>query len=211
VIPFRQGAGMPIARGAPCAFVRGELKKLLDNTGIFIHSLLQFCLRPYKFTPFYAIRRETERECGADDELGIEAGTHRVDRGKLIFRLNGAYEIMDKNFTKRMRDKLASLKTEILQNLASENEEFMELIHDKEPKDLADIASDDIDKKMLKTLEAQELKRLQLIDTALSRIENGHYGKCMKCGKKIPEERLEAIPYAFLCIQCKSQDERRNR
>ena len=110
-----------------------------------------------------------------------------------------------------MKEKLAALKTEILQNLAAESEEFMELIHDKEPKDLADIASDDIDKKMLKTLEAQELKRLQLIDTALSRIQNGHYGKCMKCGKKIPEERLEAIPYAFLCIQCKSQDERRNR
>jgi DnaK suppressor protein len=118
---------------------------------------------------------------------------------------------MDKNFLKRMKEKLAALKTEILQNLAAESEEFMELIHDKEPKDLADIASDDIDKKMLKTLEAQELKRLQLIDTALSRIQNGHYGHCLKCGKKIPEERLEAIPYAFLCIQCKSLDERRNR
>jgi DnaK suppressor protein len=118
---------------------------------------------------------------------------------------------MEKAFLKQMKEKLVALKTEILQNLAAESEEFMELIRDKEPKDLADIASDDIDKKMLKTLEAQELKRLQLIDTALSRIQNGHYGKCMKCGKKIPEERLEAIPYAFLCIQCKSQDERRNR
>jgi DnaK suppressor protein len=118
---------------------------------------------------------------------------------------------MEKSFIKRMKEKLLALKTEILQNLAAESEEFMELIHDKEPKDLADIASDDIDKKMLKTLEAQELKRLQLIDAALSRIQNDHYGKCLKCGKKIPEERIEAIPYAFLCIQCKSQDERRNR
>jgi DnaK suppressor protein len=33
----------------------------------------------------------------------------------------------------------------------------------------------------------------------------------MSCGKKIPEERLEAIPYAILCIDCKSSEERRNR
>jgi RNA polymerase-binding transcription factor DksA len=43
------------------------------------------------------------------------------------------------------------------------------------------------------------------------RIEQGKYGLCLKCGKRIPQERLEAIPYAFLCINCKSDDERKNR
>ncbi len=53
------------------------------------------------------------------------------------------------------------------------------------------------------------MKRLQLIDSALARIENGKYGICMKCGKKIPRERLEAIPYALLCVECKTREEKR--
>ncbi|MBQ1197775.1 MAG: TraR/DksA C4-type zinc finger protein, partial [Spirochaetaceae bacterium] len=57
----------------------------------------------------------------------------------------------------------------------------------------------------------KDLNRLKLIDSALSRIEQGKYGLCMKCGKKIPQARLEAIPYALMCIECKSADERRNR
>jgi RNA polymerase-binding protein DksA len=118
---------------------------------------------------------------------------------------------MEKAFIHEMKEMLIKQKELIIKNLAAENEEFRELIEDKDPKDFADIASDDIDKKMLKTLEAQEIIRLQLIDTAIARIENDHYGKCMKCGVKIPEERLRAIPYAFLCIKCKSKDERRRR
>ncbi|MBN1697998.1 MAG: TraR/DksA family transcriptional regulator [Spirochaetales bacterium] len=118
---------------------------------------------------------------------------------------------MEKVFIKQMKELLLQQKKEILDKLAAESEEFRELIEDRDPKDLVDIASDDIDKKMLKTLEAQEITRLELIDSAIARIENDRYGKCLKCGQKIPQERLKAIPYAFLCIQCKSQDERRRR
>ena len=50
-----------------------------------------------------------------------------------------------------------------------------------------------------------------LIDAALSRIQTNRYGLCMKCGKKIPEARLRALPYAVLCIDCKSADERNSR
>jgi RNA polymerase-binding protein DksA len=38
------------------------------------------------------------------------------------------------------------------------------------------------------------------IDAALGRIEKGTYGVCAGCGKPISEERLEAVPYATLCI-----------
>jgi DnaK suppressor protein len=120
-------------------------------------------------------------------------------------------KVMNKAFLKEIKELLLEQKHEILRNLAAENEEFRELIEDKDPKDLVDIASEDIDKKMLKTLEAQEVKRLQLIEAAIVRIQNDHYGKCLKCGMKIPEERLKAIPYATLCINCKSKDERRRR
>jgi RNA polymerase-binding transcription factor DksA len=45
------------------------------------------------------------------------------------------------------------------------------------------------------------------IDTALARIDDGAYGTCARCGRPIPEERLEAVPYAVLCLDCKRLEE----
>ncbi len=116
---------------------------------------------------------------------------------------------MEKEFVSRMKKSLLSMKEEILKHLIAESEDFKNIVEDIDPKDLADIAADDIDRKTLQALGAQEMKRLQLIDSALARIENGKYGICMKCGKKIPKERLEAIPYALLCVECKTREEKR--
>ncbi|MBE3065598.1 MAG: TraR/DksA family transcriptional regulator [Spirochaetes bacterium] len=118
---------------------------------------------------------------------------------------------MDENFLNKMKAALASLKKDILRNLASESEDFRTIIEDMDPKDLADIAADDIDRKTLEALGSQEIKRLQLIESAIARVENKKYGVCARCSKKIPRERLEAIPYALLCIDCKSSEERRTR
>jgi len=118
---------------------------------------------------------------------------------------------MDKHFKNEMKKALVNLKHQILTQLAAESGEFQELIEDIKPKDLADIAAEDIDRRILEALGSQEIRRLQLIDSALARLENGHYGVCMSCGCKIPEERLRALPYSLLCIDCKSSEERRNR
>jgi len=115
------------------------------------------------------------------------------------------------DFTEKMKQTLLNMKENILTSLAAENEEFNALIEDKDPKDLADIAADDIDKTILEALGNQELKILKLIENAFSRIDNGHYGICLRCGDKIPKERLSAIPYAILCIKCKTKEERMNR
>jgi RNA polymerase-binding protein DksA len=118
---------------------------------------------------------------------------------------------MEQEFITRMTKSLTDLKTEIISNLIVSNEDFKEIVEGMDPKDLADIASDDIDRKMIEAIGSQELKRLRLIDSALTRIRQGKYGLCMKCGKRIPQDRLEAIPYALLCIECKTVEERRNR
>ncbi|MDR2630537.1 MAG: TraR/DksA family transcriptional regulator [Spirochaetaceae bacterium] len=118
---------------------------------------------------------------------------------------------MDHEFVTRMEKSLVDLKTEIISNLIVSSEDFKKIVEGMDPKDLADIASDDIDRKMIEAIGSQDLKRLKLIDSALTRIQQGKYGLCVKCGKRIPQDRLEAIPYALMCIECKTVDERRNR
>ena len=118
---------------------------------------------------------------------------------------------MDKRFTEKMQKRLLMLKEEILSHLAQENAEFRKFWENMDPKDLVDVATEDIDRTTLEVLGAQEMRRLNLVASALARIPNGHYGVCMKCGLRIPKERLEAIPYALLCIACQSSEERRNR
>jgi len=118
---------------------------------------------------------------------------------------------MDQNFIERMRKSLIDLKTENITNLIAGNADFKEIVEGMDPKDFADIASDDIDRKMIEAIGSQDLKRLRLIDSAITRIQQGKYGSCMRCSKKIPIERLEAIPYALMCVECKNDEERRNR
>lgn len=118
---------------------------------------------------------------------------------------------IDQAFIEKMDKSLTNLKMEIISNLIVNNQDFKEIVDGMDPKDLADIASDDIDRRMLEAVGSQDLRRLRLIDSALTRIKQGKYGLCMKCSKKIPKERLEAIPYALMCIECKAAEERRNR
>ena len=49
---------------------------------------------------------------------------------------------------------------------------------------------------------------LAAIDAALTRLDAGTYGSCTSCGKPIPEGRLEALPWAALCIDCQKASRR---
>jgi len=118
---------------------------------------------------------------------------------------------LDKQFVEEMEKKLLEMKEEIIKSFMAEDEDFKQLVNDMSIKDLGDVASDDIDKRQLEALNQHEVKRLRLIDSAISRIRNQRYGRCLSCGKKIPEERLRAIPYALLCIDCKNGEERGSR
>lgn len=58
-------------------------------------------------------------------------------------------------------------------------------------------------------LSAQARAAVEEIDRATARMDAGTYGLCERCGKKITVARLEALPFAALCIECKSREERR--
>ncbi|MBN1648842.1 MAG: TraR/DksA family transcriptional regulator [Spirochaetales bacterium] len=118
---------------------------------------------------------------------------------------------MDKKFIDQMKAKLEEMRTEILKILAAEDEAFNELITSDEVKDIADTATSDIDSRTLAILGMQDLKRLRLIDSALIRIANGTYGRCLKSGKPIGRERLEAVPYALYTIEVQNEIDRKKR
>jgi len=50
---------------------------------------------------------------------------------------------------------------------------------------------------------SREGKFLNYLEDALGRIEKGEYGRCTTCNKLIEKERLEAVPHAQQCLQCK--------
>ena len=65
---------------------------------------------------------------------------------------------------------------------------------------LADTATDTYDRELDYTLEENSEHVLAEIDAALKRIDDGTYGICTNCGQAIAPERLEARPWATLCI-----------
>ena len=73
---------------------------------------------------------------------------------------------------------------------------------------LADSATATLNREIDYTLEENAEHVLTAINDALQRIEDGTYGTCGRCGKPISEERLEALPYANRCIDCKRLEER---
>ena len=73
------------------------------------------------------------------------------------------------------------------------------------PIHMADIGSDNYEQEFSLSLMENEGAALAKIQTSLERIEDGTYGACEECGAKIPKTRLNAIPYANLCIKCASQ------
>jgi RNA polymerase-binding protein DksA len=73
---------------------------------------------------------------------------------------------------------------------------------------LGDIATATFDREMASSLEENSTHVLAEIDAALARIDEGTYGICQRCGKPIGRERLEALPWATLCIEDKRKQER---
>jgi len=77
------------------------------------------------------------------------------------------------------------------------------------PIHMADIGSDNFEQEFTLTLMQSEEETLEAIEAALERIEDGSYGLCEECNVRIPKTRLNAIPYATLCVRCAEQLERR--
>ena len=75
------------------------------------------------------------------------------------------------------------------------------------PMHLADLGTDSHEQDVSLGLMENEHDELKEINEAFDRIKDGSFGLCENCRKKIPKERLRAIPYARLCVACKKKEE----
>jgi RNA polymerase-binding protein DksA len=107
----------------------------------------------------------------------------------------------------RMKEALQTERTRVvaaIENLKNENpgtveDETGDETYDQHP---ADVATAMHDRELDYGITENEQQLLEEMDAALQRIEDGTYGICTNCGKPIPPERLEALPWAQLCIDC---------
>ncbi len=118
---------------------------------------------------------------------------------------------VDTNRFRQLLDEERRRVVDALDNIHAENpgsmgEETEELSF--QDNHIGDVATATFDREMASSLEENSTHVLAAIDEALARIDEGTFGICQRCGKPIAEERLEALPWATLCIDCKRLQER---
>ncbi len=116
--------------------------------------------------------------------------------------------------TQKMKARLEVRQKEIQDNMATLTEAHPTPIDPIEisegPQEFEETAIDFTETVQEQAIEVNEQALLTEMQAALKRIEDGTYGKCVVCGKPIPEKRLEALPWAARCIKDEEQLEARN-
>ena len=114
---------------------------------------------------------------------------------------------MRKAFLKKARETLEAMRAQLLRSVQSELHEGREQTKD-EGMDTYDLASDARDREINFILSDRDRDKVQAIDDALARIDEGTYGVCESFESDIAEGRLEAMPFTRLCINCQAEREK---
>ena len=82
-----------------------------------------------------------------------------------------------------------------------------EEIRVEKTEDEGDLATISHDKHLLYNLQEGDFRRVRFIKEALRAMDRGQYGECARCGEDISEKRLEAVPWATVCVECQERAE----
>ena len=122
---------------------------------------------------------------------------------------------MNKKDLKRFEKRLLEERERLLQNMAHLENRVLNKNQKDSSGDLssysfhmADLATDASEREKAFLFASKEGRLLYHIDEALRRLYRNEYGACQTCGESISKERLEAVPHARLCIQCKEAEEK---
>src|SRR5215470_6227962 len=117
---------------------------------------------------------------------------------------------MRKTALKNARAHLLEMKRQVLREISDDLKEGREGAKD-DGMDTYDLASEERDREISFILSDRERVKLQQIDDALARLDDGSYGICESCGLEIAEERLQALPFSRLCRDCQQDQEREEK
>jgi len=117
---------------------------------------------------------------------------------------------MDNKKLKILKELLLERQQEILSQVGASSEDIGKL-QGENAADWVDRVSLDAAMNSLMSKESELAHELERILEALRKIEKGGYGSCDGCEKDISFDRLEALPMAKFCINCKSEMEKRQR
>jgi RNA polymerase-binding protein DksA len=104
---------------------------------------------------------------------------------------------------KRYDDLWADVRRELEKQRAEKYEDLVQGTPDPE-----DVGSVDVLIDMNLTEIDRDVEELRAVQDAISRLKRGKYGICRVCGREIPPKRLEALPYAALCVEDQERVER---
>jgi RNA polymerase-binding protein DksA len=114
---------------------------------------------------------------------------------------------LDRDLIETIRAELLKKKLELGSNISTELDEMREAAEGHHLADMDDLGGDAHDEETAYKIIEIESAALDQIDYALDRMAAGTYGVCEVCDRPIAPERLKALPFATLCINCKRQQE----
>ena len=114
---------------------------------------------------------------------------------------------MRKVFLKKSRETLEAMRSQLLRNVRQDLSDGRDQQKD-EGMDTYDLASDARDREISSILTDRDRDKVQAIDEALGRVDDGSYGMCEDCESDIAEARLTALPFTRLCVQCQGEREK---
>lgn len=112
----------------------------------------------------------------------------------------------DEGFTERMREALVAqrvvVRHEIQEQGADPDSDEVSFVDDA---GFSDRSHSTQERSRLIAVVETLRSNLKDVERALERIDDGTYGLCERCGKPIDPDRLEARPWALLCMDCKQK------
>jgi len=121
---------------------------------------------------------------------------------------------LDKEFVEKQRERLEELRAEltgVVRGLEEDQRSQAEDEGDFTEHDSGDMSQSLYDREVEATLEQNIESRLQYVERALQKIEEGTYGICDDTGEPIPRGRLEAMPEAIYTVEAQQRRERERR
>lgn len=111
---------------------------------------------------------------------------------------------MDTETVERYRERLLAMQQQLTQRVFRLETELHSMEADRDIGCMDHMQEEAVNDEMI-ALDERSRQQIQEIQAALTRLEDGTYGDCTRCGTPIHPQRLEVLPTTHYCIRCQQQ------